>query len=96
MRTPGFTARRASAGPTSGVEAPGTTRKQVGKLFEEMERGALLPLPDERFPFFHEGERIVQRDGHVEVDKSYYSVPPEYLGRRVWVRCQVVRTLVWS
>jgi transposase len=73
----------------------GTTRKQVGKLFEETERGALLPLPDERFPFFHEGERIVQRDGHVEVDKSYYSVPPEYLGRRVWVRwdTRLVRVL---
>jgi len=30
----------------------GTTRKQVGKLFEEVERAALLPLPAERFPFF--------------------------------------------
>jgi hypothetical protein len=28
----------------------------------------------------------VHRDGHVEVDKAYYSVPPEYLGHRVWVR----------
>ncbi|MHC5058866.1 MAG: Mu transposase domain-containing protein [Planctomycetota bacterium] len=35
------------------------------------------------------------RDGHVEVDKSYYSVPPEYLGRRVWVRLdtRLVRVL---
>lgn len=64
----------------------GTTRKQVSKLFEEMERPALLPLPLERFPFFHEGERIVNRDGHIEVDKSFYSAPPEYLGRKVWAR----------
>jgi len=28
----------------------------------------------------------VHRDGHVEVDKAYYSVPPEYLGRQLWVR----------
>jgi hypothetical protein len=28
----------------------------------------------------------VHRDGHVEVDKAYYSVPPEYVGRRLWVR----------
>jgi hypothetical protein len=28
----------------------------------------------------------VSRDGHVEVAKAYYSVPPEYLGRKVWVR----------
>jgi len=29
---------------------------------------------------------MVHRDGHVEVAKAYYSVPPEYLGHRVWVR----------
>jgi hypothetical protein len=28
----------------------------------------------------------VHRDGHVEVAKAYYSVPPEYTGREVWVR----------
>jgi transposase len=64
----------------------GTIRKQVGKLFQEAERRALQPLPVERFPFFHEGKRIVHRDGHVEVAKAYYSVPPEYLGHTLWVR----------
>jgi len=64
----------------------GTTRKQVRKAFEQVERPALLPLPVERFPFFHEGRRKVNRDGHVEVDKAYYSIPPEYLGRQVWAR----------
>jgi transposase len=64
----------------------GTIRKQVGKLFAEEERRALQPLPVERFPFFHEGKRIVHRDGHVEVAKGYYSVPPEYLGHELWVR----------
>ena len=64
----------------------GTIRKQVGKLFQEVERAALQPLPVERFPFFHEGKRIVHRDGHVEVAKAYYSVPPEYLGHTLWVR----------
>jgi Mu transposase, C-terminal domain len=43
-------------------------------------------LPAARFPCFNEGRRIVHRDGHVEVDKAYYSVPPEYLGRQVWVQ----------
>ena len=64
----------------------GTIRKQVGKLFQEVERRALQPLPVERFPFFHEGKRIVHRDGHVEVAKAYYSAPPEYLGHTLWVR----------
>ena len=64
----------------------GTTRKQVVKVFEEVERESLLPLPVNHFPFFEEAQRSVYRDGHVEVDKAYYSVPPEYLSRRLWVR----------
>jgi transposase len=64
----------------------GTTRQQVCKVFEEAERKALMPLPSGRFPFFHEAQRSVHRDAHVEVQKAYYSVPPEYMGRQVWVR----------
>jgi len=51
-----------------------------------VERRALLPLPVERFPFFHEAHRAVHRDGYLEVDKAYYSAPPEYVGHRLWVR----------
>lgn len=64
----------------------GTTRRQVKQVFEEVERPVLRPLPGQRFPFFHEARRIVHRDGHVEVAKAYYSLPPEYVGRTVWVR----------
>jgi transposase len=64
----------------------GTTKQQVAKVFQELERPALLPLPRDRFANFHEARRRVNRDGHVEVAKAYYSVPPEYLGREVWVR----------
>jgi len=64
----------------------GTTRQQVLKVYREVEREALKALPLERFPCFREAERIVSSDGHVAVDKSYYSVPPEYLRRTVWVR----------
>lgn len=64
----------------------GTTKRHVGQVFAEVECAALLPLPAERFPFFHEAQRIVSRDGHIEVAKAYYSVPPEYLSRQVWAR----------
>lgn len=64
----------------------GTTRQQVGKLFELVERPALRPLPTSLFPVFEEARRTVHRDGHVEFKKAYYSVPPEYVGRTVWVR----------
>ena len=64
----------------------GTTRKQVGKVFEEVERPALLPLPASRFELFHEALRHVNRDGHVQVKGAYYSAPPEYLGQDLWAR----------
>lgn len=64
----------------------GTTRQQVGKLFETIERPALQPLPTGLFPVFEEALRTVHRDGYVEFKKAYYSAPPEYVGRQVWVR----------
>jgi transposase len=64
----------------------GTTKKQVKELFEAAERPALIELPRDRFANFKEARRSVSRDGHLEVDKAFYSAPPEYVGRRVWVR----------
>jgi transposase len=64
----------------------GTTRQQVIKHFKEVEQPALSPLAGERFPFYSEGKRKVNRDGHIEVAQAYYSIPPEYLGYQVWVR----------
>lgn len=63
----------------------GTTRRQVGKALEA-ERGHLAPLPESFFPCFREALRKVHRDGHVEVDRAYYSVPPEHVGATVWAR----------
>jgi transposase len=64
----------------------GTTKKQVQKLFIEAEKASLNKLSAERFPYYRESWRSVHRDGHVEVVKSYYSVPPEFLGHKVFVR----------
>ena len=73
----------------------GTTRQQVIKVFNEVERAKLLPLPSSLFPVFEEAPRSVHRDGYVEFQRSYYSVPSEYVGRQVWVRLesQLVRVL---
>jgi len=67
------------------VRIHGTTRKQVAVLFAQ-EQKALLPLPPDLFPCFQEGQRTVHRDSYVEVDKAYYTVPPEYISQQVWVR----------
>jgi len=64
----------------------GTTRQQVGKVFNAVERSTLLPLPTSLFPVFEEAPRTVHRDGYIELQRAYYSVPPEYVGRQVWAR----------
>ena len=64
----------------------GTTRKQVDAHFQEHEKAALRPLPPDLFPCYQEGQRLVHRDSYIEVGRAYYQVPPEYIGRRLWVR----------
>src|ERR1051325_3065919 len=68
------------------VRVHGTTKQVVQTHFSKTEKPALLPLPKERFANFTEAQRCVHRDGHVEVNKAYYSVPPEYGTQTVWVR----------
>jgi transposase len=67
----------------------GTTRQQVAQVFNTSEKPKLRPLPPMVFPVFSEAPRTVHRDGHVEVARTYYSVPPEYVGRKVWARWEL-------
>lgn len=66
----------------------GTIRQQVGTYFLQAEQAALRPLPAALFPCFEEAPRTVHRDGHVAFQRAYYSVPPEHLGREVWIRAE--------
>lgn len=64
--------------------------RQVGKsrrqLFEEIERAALAALPAIPFEYAEWKTAKVHPDYHVEVDKTFYSVPHRLIGRRVDVR----------
>jgi transposase len=64
----------------------GTTRRQVLEHFLADEKPALKPLPDSLFPCYRESRRKVGRDGYVIVEKAYYDVPEQYIGRHLWVR----------
>jgi transposase len=72
----------------------GTTKRQVAAMFAE-EKPSLLPLPLEPFRYYQYGERTVHLDGCVEVEASYYSAPPRWIGRQVQVQwsAQQVRLL---
>ncbi len=64
--------------------------RHVGKsrreLFEEIERAALRPLPATPFEYAEWKSAKVHPDYHVEVDKTFYSVPHRLIGRTVEVR----------
>jgi transposase len=61
----------------------GKTRHE---LFEELERGALKPLPPERFTYAEWAWAKVSIDYHLEIERSYYSVPYRLVGRRLEAR----------
>lgn len=61
----------------------GKSRRQ---LFEEIERPALALLPPVPFEYAEWKSAKVHPDYHVEVDKTFYSVPHQLIGRRVEVR----------
>jgi transposase len=61
----------------------GKSRRQV---FEEIERAALARLPSQPFEYAEWKTVKVHPDYHVEVDKTFYSVPHRLIGRRVEVR----------
>jgi len=64
--------------------------RHIGKsrreLFEEVERKALAPLPATPFDYAEWKSAKVHPDYHVEVDKTFYSVPHRLIGRHVDVR----------
>jgi transposase len=60
-----------------------TTR---AKLFEEVDRPALKPLPAAPFEFAEWKGARVHPDYHVEVDRHYYSVPYQHVQEQVEVR----------
>lgn len=64
--------------------------RHVGKsrraLFEDIERSALASLPAAPFEYAEWKTARVHPDYHVEVDKTFYSVPHRLIGRQVDVR----------
>jgi transposase len=60
-----------------------TTRRE---LFEKLDRPALKPLPEKRYPFVDWKTARVGIDYHVEVDRHFYSVPYQLVGEKVDVR----------
>lgn len=72
------------------VELNNKQMRRVGRsrkeLFEEIEQPALRPLPDTPFEYAEWKKVKVHPDYHVEILRSFYSVPHTLIGRQVDVR----------
>ena len=69
-----------------GQEIHGTTKRRPYPVFLEEEKPLLKPLPDAPFEIPLWKECSVHQDHHVVFDRSYYSLPTRYIGKKVWVR----------
>lgn len=66
------------------MSATGRSRRD---LFEEIEKPALRPLPEERFEiYYYKPPTKVHIDYHIEVEGSFYSVPFTLIGEHVDVK----------
>lgn len=72
-----------------------TSRKQ---LFLEQEQALLSPLPAQAFTLITSKQAAVQKNYHVFIseDKHYYSVPHQYIGKRVELRYNETLVEVYS
>lgn len=61
----------------------GTTQKVPREVFNNQEKSDLLSLPIQEFNLAKFGTRKVYHDCHVYINRSYYSVPYEYVGKEV-------------
>jgi len=70
----------------AGTRIHGTIQARPGEVFAAQEAGALLPLPEAAYDVPVLTRVKVHRDFHVEVARSLYSAPQQYLGRHLDAR----------
>jgi transposase len=69
-----------------GQRPHGTTHEAPMLRFTRDEKATLKELPASRFDLPTWKECTVHPDHHVVFEKSYYSVPTRFVGKKVWVR----------
>ena len=69
-----------------GQREHGTTREKPYEQFVSIEKEKMLPLPAAPFEAAIWKEASVHPDHYIQVGKKAYSVPHQYVGKRVWVK----------
>jgi transposase len=70
----------------AGMRIHGTTRKRPRIVFEEQEKTLLLPQREERFDVPKWSSAKVHPDHHIRFGNALYSLPTEYIGKKVEIR----------
>ena len=65
-------------------------------IFEEEEKKTLLPLPVARYHSYTEREAAVGRDGYIQYSCAFYSVPPQYIKKKVIARSYDGRLYIYD
>lgn len=65
-------------------------------VFEQEEKATLHPLPAAGFHSYTEREAAVGRDGYIQYSSAFYSVPPQFIKRKVTVREMEGRLYVYD
>jgi transposase len=80
----------------AGQRIHGTTGRRPAVVFDEEERAALLPLPEERYELVTWKEAKVHRDSHISFERRLYSVPWPHIGEKVSVRATPDSVTIYS
>lgn len=70
----------------AGTRIHGTTRQAPLEVFEREEKALLKPFSGERYDVPEWTEAKVHPDHHIQFRRSLYSVPTQYIGKKVVVR----------
>jgi len=70
----------------NGMKAHGTTGLLPYEVFQQLEKPALLLLPQQPFESATWKEAKVHADQFIQFEKKFYSLPQAYIGKSVWVR----------
>ncbi|HUX60570.1 MAG TPA: IS21 family transposase [Ignavibacteriaceae bacterium] len=71
---------------TYGKRVHGTTGQKPYEEFINTERATLLPLAIEPFQAAYWKEAMVHPDHYIQVNKKSYSIPHQYVGKKLWVK----------
>ena len=70
----------------NGMKVHGTTGLKPYEVFQELEKPALQPLPEQSFEIATWKEAKVHCDQFIQFERKFYSLPEVYIGKTLWVR----------